>query len=674
MAGDALDPGEILTVKDCAMALQITARGVRDGCEAGRYPGSFKNSEGAWCIPLPALPTEAQARHLVSAIGAAESTASMQLSPEEAESLWGRFGGGSEKAKERAYRDAEACRYWQLCLTEGKPRKETAQQIRERFDIKQSALYEKLGRIAGYDPMHWPALLAGQWQGAGGRRAEWPTEAWKCFIREALPAGSPIKTAWKRTRNEAKRQGWGKIPGYDKAKADYEAIDYDVRVLLKEGETALKARSPTAQRDYSTLPLHDTWSMDGRRLDVWCIDRHGKYAPRGTVFRPWIYAFAETRSRYFLGYAIGQRLDSDLPMAAFLNVTKNTGRIVPREFEPDNGMEIAAKQNTGGVPWRRRGTVKDDEMFGRFTRLGIEIGWTSVAHGQAKIIERIFGTVGTYLETRHEFRGAYCGNNPSARPEECDRARAIDVERIEALIDQSISDYNQEPGHRGQGMEGKSPHLVYIEQSRAPGLAMRQISAAQERICAYSAAPITISRKDNGFTLLGARYWSEGTAKLPPGAGYSALYNPADLSDTVYVYRGPKRLCEAQRRELTPYNSKPAAKAIMRQRAGYTRKVKEAAKALEDLIAAEGAGLDAQLPKLRAGEMMDVETGEIRERPSLPKSDIRALVPSRTDLLPAAPAKPTEEEERFNRQLAEFERQEEQKAIDSLRKRVAGRR
>lgn len=663
----------MLTADEVAGLLEISDRGVRDGCMRGRYVGAEKDRAGVWYIPLSALSVEVRARYLTQFAGVADAAQS-QFSAGEREALHARFENATRKLKERAWRDAEACHYWQLNLEEGKSCRETATLVRDRFGIRQSALYDKLTRIRGYDPMDWPALLIGQWKGDGARRVRWPGEAWKFFLREALTPRCPVKTAWKRTRNEAARLGWGEVPSYDKAKRDFSALDHDVVTLIKEGETALKARTPTAQRDYTTLPLHDTWSMDGRRLDVMCVDRKGKYGPAGRVFRPWIYAYADVRSRYLLGYALGSRLDADLVRAAFLATIKNTGRIVPREIEPDNGMEIAAKENSGGTPWRRRGKVNDDEIIGLFPRLGIEIGWTQVAHGQAKIIERLFGTTARMLETRHEFRGAYCGNSPEARPEEWDAEKAIDIERLEVVLEKVVREYNEEPGHRGQGMDGKSPHLVYIEQSRAPGLALRQISSAQERICAYSATPITISKKDGSFIVLGARYWSEGSAKLQPGSGYYALYNPGNLSDAVYVYRAEKRLCEAQRMELTPYNDKAAAKDILRQRASYTRKVKDAARAIQDLIVAEGAGLAAQLPKLRAGEVLDTDTGEICVRQNLPKSAVRSLVPTRSDLLPSSAVPPTKDEEEMRRRIDQLERHEEQKAIDGLRKRATGRR
>lgn len=676
----ATDAGALLTADEVSELLRGDARRVREGCAAGRYPGAFKDEAGAWHIPLSALPIEARARHLARevgiVIGRPSSSEFRELPSDEAEALWQRFEGASKKLKERAQRDAEACHFWRLGMAEGRARKDMTAEIGERFGIKKSALYEKLARIDRYDPMHWPALLLGQWTGDGGRRVAWPTAAWKCFLREALTPKCPIRTAWRRTCAEAKRQGWGAIPSYDKAKADYEAIDEDVKVYIKEGETALKARSPTARRDYTSLPLHDTWSMDGRRLDVFCIDRNGKYGKPGRVFRPWIYAYAEVRSRFWLGHALGPDLNSDSVRAGFLAAIKTTGRVVPREIEPDNGREIGARENSGGTPWTRRWRGKEDPngIIGLFPRLGIEIGWTNVAHGQAKIIERVFGTIAQMLEMRHEFRGAYCGNTPDARPEEWDATTFVEIERMEKLIDQVVTDYNEELGRRGQGMDGKSCHQVYIEQARAPDLAVRTITATQERLCGYSAAGITISKKDGGFTILDSKYWSEGTSKLPPGKGCYALYNPSNLSDAVYVYRGEKRLCEARKVELTPYNSKPAAKEIMRARASYTRDVKAAAKALQELIAAEGAGLEAQLPKLRSGEVMDIATGEIKEKPVMPKSKVVSIVPTRTDLLPTQKSAPTKAEEEMSRRIAELDRQAEERAIDGLRKRAAVRR
>jgi len=134
----------------------------------------------------------------------------------------------------------------------------------------------------------------------------------------------------------------------------------------------------------------------------------------------WIYAIQEVRSRVLLGYALGASLDADLVRGAFLDALKTTGRLIPRKIQPDNGMEIAAKEHTGGAPWRRRGKVLEDEIIGTFPMLDIEVDWASVAHGQAKPVERLFGTLAQRVETRPELRFAYCSNSPESRPEEFD--------------------------------------------------------------------------------------------------------------------------------------------------------------------------------------------------------------------------------------------------------------
>ena len=676
----AAGPGAFVTAGKASALMHADRRRIGEDCAAGLYRGAVKNDSSAWLIPIDSLPLEARARLLAQQAGFDPARPTWPnysaISDEEASTLWERFESASKEAKERAQRDAEACHFWRLGVAEGKPAKALADSIAEQFDIKKSALYDKLARIGDYDPMHWPALLCGQWKGTGGRRVEWPAGAWAMFQREALTHSCKIRTAWRRTRAEAKRQGWGAIPSYHKAKADYERIDYDVRVLLKEGETALKARSPTAQRDYNALPLHDTWSMDGRRADLICIDRKGKYGKPGRVFRPWVYAYADVRSRYWLGHAIGPDLNSDSVRAGFLAALKTTGRIIPREIEPDNGREIAARENSGGTPWMRRWNGKKDPsgIVGLFPLLGIEIGWTTVAHGQAKIIERVFGTTGQMLETRAEFAGAYCGNTPDARPEEWDAAKAVDIERFEELLNQVVKDYNEEIGHRGQGMDGKSPHQVYSELIVGSGFAARKISAEQERLCTYSVEPITISKRTGRFTILGASYGGPACSKLEPGSDYYARYNPANLSDTVYVYRGEKRLCTAQKVELTGYNDKATAKKIMRDRASYIRNVKANANALKEAMAAEAAGLESQLPRLRENEALDLATGEITTTPALPRATVIQLVPTKADPLPKPEAARSKEDEDLSRRVAELDRQREQAAIDGLLMRAAVRR
>lgn len=655
-----------LTSNEVASILCISGQAVRENCSKSRYPSAHKDASGTWRIPLSSLPPLAQAKYLAKnshvAPGGWHEDDRRELIEEEAEALWEFFENATAKLKQQAYRDTEACHAWQIMKAQGIRYQVALDEIKNEYGLSKSTLYDKIARIKGYDPQHWPALLVGQWAGENVRQVVWHEDARKCFIRNALTPGCKIKTAWSRTKRQAEKEGWGAIPSYDTAKNNFRKLDQDVVTLVKEGETALKVKSPTAIRDYN-FPLHTIWSMDGRSMDLRVIDTKGKYGPAGREFRLWIYAFQEVRSRVLLGYALGASLDADLVRGAFLNALKTTGLLIPRKIQPDNGMETAAKEHTGGAPWRRRGKVLEDEIIGTFPMLDIEVVWAGVAHGQTKPVERQFGTLAQMVETRPEFRGAYCGNSTETKPEEF--GTPVPVELVEQALNEEIAAYHRTP-HRGHGMGGKSPLQVYAEQMKMPGVAVRKISQAQLRLCTYSAVPITI-RRNGSFTILGASYWSEGTTKLAPGKGFYARYNSQNLSDPVYVYRKEKRLCEAVRTELTGFNDKAAGKEIMKKRAAYTKAVKQSAKALQDLSNSDDRAYLNALAAEVLPEMVDGKTGEI-----LPTAQVLEIVKGRADPLQARKTADDLENDEIKEEAKRMQERQSMESAERVRQRARG--
>ncbi|MDP2829209.1 MAG: transposase domain-containing protein [Sulfuricellaceae bacterium] len=640
-----------LTSDEAADLLCISGQAVRASCAESRYPAAHKDPSGSWRIPLSSLPALAQAKYWAQNMNIAPGgwleEDRRELSEDAAEKLWEFFEGATLKRKAQAYKDAEACHAWQIMAAKDIHYQVALDEIKKEFGLPKSTVYDKINRIKGYDPQHWPALLVGQWKGENARQVEWHAEAWKSFLRESLTPNRPIKTAWNRTKRLAAQNGWGAIPSYDTAKNDFRKLDHDVVTFIKEGETALKVKSPTAIREYD-MAVHDIWSLDGRRKDLFVYDHKGKYVKKRTVFRLYIVAIEELRSRMLVGYALGGALDADLVRAAFLDALKTTGRIIPREIQMDNGMENAAKEISGGAPWRRRGKVLADEIPGLFPMNNIAVTWPGVAHGQAKPVERLFGTLAQMAETRPEFRGAYCGNSPEMRPEECDASKAVPVELVEQILAEEIAAYHRTP-HRGNGMDDKSPMQVYVEQMNKPGVVCRKITPAELRLCAYSATAITI-RKDATFTIMGAAYWSEGTAKLAQGKGYYARYNPHNLSDPVYVYHKEKLLCEAKKKELTSFNDKAEGKAIMKARATYTKAVKTSAKALQALSGSDSREYLNALAAQISPEIVDKETGEV-----LPGAKVLEITRGKVDTLPDGTSAKELEREKIARLAEEFE-------------------
>lgn len=620
---------------NAAKLIGITDRGVRDNAAAGKYPGAYKtttNGGKGWAIPLNALPAEAQALYWHEQFTAAGLTADLfeggsTFTPEERDEHWKRYELATEKCQARA-RDAFAAlmRFNEL-LCQGTKKMAAYAAVMSEFDIVRSTFNLWQKSVDGLEQGDWLPALVPDFSGrTNARRAEWPEKAWLFFLRDALAPGRPLKTAYNRTAREAEAQGWGKLPSFQTARRDFAALDAAAITYLREGDTALKRLSPTIRRDYTAYALHEQWSMDGRRMDLMVRDSKGEFGQKGRTFRLWLYAIVDMRSRYLVGYALGACLNSDLVRDAVMDAFKRTQRMAPKGVQIDLGREAAAKEITGGSPHRARGKVKEDEIIGLLPFLGIVVSWATPAHGQTKPIERLFGTLARMVETRPEFRGAFCGNTPEARPEEWDAGKATSIDLVREIFAEELGAYQRTP-HRGDGMDGKSPMQVYTELMNAPGYVPRQISPLQMRVCALSAVPITI-QKDGSFIIHGARYYSVETASLPKGRGYYARYNRHDLAEPVFVYRASKLLAENVRQiERTPGNSKEAAQKIAKERADFTRAKKAAAKALVNIQNLDTPAEIAKSTAITHPELVDKETGEI-----LSVAKVVALTPPAADL------------------------------------------
>ena len=363
-----------LAAGDAAKLTGITDRGIRDNAAAGKYPGAHKitgpGGEG-WAIPLDALPASAQAMYYHQQFTAAGLTGDLfpsgsSFSPEDREDHWKRYDESTEKCQARA-RDAFAAvlRFNELRRA-GIGKMEAYATIKEEFGVARLTFNEWQQAVDGLDQSDWLPALTPDFSGrTNARRAEWPAPAWLHFLRGALTPGADVATAYKRTVREAEAQGWGQLPCLSTARNDLKfSVNRDVATLIKEGPTALKRLSPTVERDYEAYRLHEVWSMDGRRIDLMVRDTKGEFGPKGRVFRMWLYGVQEVRSRYFVGYSLGPELNADAVRDALVNAFSKTGLIRPEEVQVDNGMEAAAKEITGGAPWRRRGKVKEDEIIG----------------------------------------------------------------------------------------------------------------------------------------------------------------------------------------------------------------------------------------------------------------------------------------------------------------------
>jgi len=581
----------VLSSAEVANLLGITKRAVIYACQQGAYGDVMLtdcNGGAGYLIPLATIPAVGQARYWSNRAG--QEVDLDELPTEQAESLWKRYEAATPKLRERAQASLAALLEMERLQRQGQPMTGPdgiLEHIREEFGISKSALYLARKATDAYPRSCWAPLLVPDYDGKNAKTTDFPPAAWYYFLKHVRNPGARIKTAWKKTLREAKKQNWGAIPSYDTAMKLWKAIPEDTRAYMRGEETAVKRLSPSLRRDRTTLAINELWSTDSRILDYWVIDAHGDLGQKGRPpFRLWMTAYVEARSSLLIGYALGIDLNADLVQAAFLNALDTSGLIIPQDIQHDNGRENFAKIISGGAEnrgFRERSATKENDIVGLYPMLDIGCEWAQPANGQAKIVERVFGTLSLMHDRMlGDFPGAYCGHSPDNRPENCDPAKAVPLRAARQLLQEDINAYNRQPS-TGQGMGGKSPLQIYSELMEHEVTKCRRITTAQRRMCALSATDITI-RKDGGFSILGSQYRDLQTVKLAPGKGYYARFNPNDLQEPVHVYQGTKLVAQDVKAiSLTPYRSKEDAKRIGKEKTAYRRSLKASAAAFDSM-------------------------------------------------------------------------------------------
>lgn len=584
-----------LTAAEFAKCLGVTARAARNGCKAGLYPGSrlarMNGGEG-WQIPLNCLPPSAQIawherqrKERPAKVKPARTNGRDNVSPNETaaapvaandqayrDALWDAFWKATEGQREEATRRAEIVHEHNRLAGNGAPEAE----ILVALGISRATMWRYREKVKGQDTTLWAPLLLPEWKGKT-HRAEFTEEAWQYIQDQYLIQSQPsLKAVYRRALKIAPENGWI-IPSYDTVNDRIEALPRNFRVWKREGNKALERTFAHQERDYTALELHELWDADGHKADVFVRDKAGE------VFRPIIVAWQELRSRRILGWAVGKSETADLVRRALHKSIVACGNAIPRRVLTDNGMAFAAKENTGGAPTRNRFKVKENEIPGTLTLLGIGTQWATPGHGQAKPIESAWRTL-TEMAKRKEFEGAYCGNKPDAKPENFSEKNAVPLAVFLRILEETFADYNAR-AHRGNGMHGKSPQQVY--ESLLPSTVIRQATDDQIRFCLLAAEPVRLNRENGSFEVLKNRYWSEACSGLARKPGYSVRYDPENLESPVYLFLNGRFLFEVPIYAKTGFNNKEAAKGHARRKRAFKASVKQLDQNRKKLWAAE---------------------------------------------------------------------------------------
>ncbi|MBI4740726.1 MAG: hypothetical protein HY777_04015 [Betaproteobacteria bacterium] len=604
-----------LNAIDVSKLLEITVRSVQKNAVSGRFPGAQKVTENGvevWRIPFGSLPAEAQTRYLqeraprrtpeeeksyirslnAKTVADAQADAIAGRAPartkllpvpilDDAQSaaLWKRWEPASNKEKDKAKRALLRMQAWDRHAKAGLVIKsEIEAAIRAEFgDVETShaTLWRYRQRIEGQPRDLWAVLLLAEY--CGGKPAiELEPDAWQWFVSEwGIQSKPHVSVVYRRYKAEAVQRGW-KIPSVDWFADRINTIPIPVQTYLRDGNKSLQEALPPIVRDYEKLPMHSIWCSDFRRLDVWCwMD--------GEVCQPHMIAWQELRTRKILAWRLVKNPNPDAVRLCFRDALLANDSM-PMSIYVDNGMEYAAKCNTGGATRRNRFKKRDDDVWGLFTLLNVKIIWSTPGHAWAKPIESFWAGFKQGLENRREFEGAYKGASPDQRPEnaapnkEKAAAVAIPEARIKELIAEEVNGFHGR-GHRGHGMNSRSPNDVWAELQATPELLHRKPNDQQLKLCLARMEAVKLDRYGQ-FTLQGSKYGSEklATERLP-NVTYTVLFDPDNLSRPVSVLLNGEPYGEAAPIGPVQFGDTEAVREHSKHKARYRKAIKAVAEA-----------------------------------------------------------------------------------------------
>lgn len=644
-----------LSTQQVAEMLGISRQAIVKSCKNndGRYKGGvydFKKTVGnggeQYKINIKSLPEHIRAKHLVKTVE--NLTPHLQEINELVDirndfvNTWDKFNKKPDTVKTRAELRLRILIHLEDFKKQGFKQEDSLRYIESQYGIELSRL--KVSRwkhlVLGIPKEHWLPYLAPDYKGRDKEEIYQPI--WMHFLSQYLSQAKPAASVvYNEIKLLVKSGRWGdvSIPScktfINRLNTD---IDQHTVILGREGASALGNALPHQRRDYVTSQgIHEMWCADGRTLDVFAR------WPDGSVSRPHMVMWMDIHTRMPLYYLIYTKTNSEMVAESFAMAMKRADAI-PRHILLDNGREFNALAVTGGQRSRKRFTFKDDEVKGFTTLLGIEVHFSTVAHGQSKPIERLFSTLLNLIDKRvHSTYKAYVGKDPVSRPEDCNPDDAIPINELDLIIKQQINIYCQTP-HRGHGMNGKSPLektelCVKDYQGRRPNQHQINLCRSLKRRLKLS-DQYFFEFKLDGFGVV--RYVPPIELNLKRGNYYDVSPISSQPELPALVFEDTKFIGEAHYEKRTPFLAREAAAPTMAKRKDAIAKSKNKIKQINNsavILEHELSNLISfpQAPNIKPimvhkpyvttktlvnGDVIDSQSGEILER----KNNIETLV------------------------------------------------
>lgn len=392
-----------------------------------------------------------------------------------------------------------------------------------------------------------------------------PDEAWNTFYSIWFNTKASVQQCYEMTCEKHKND-FDCLPSiYSFRRKLKSYIPEPVKELRDNGKKALEDKYMAHIKvDYNSMYSNQQWVADHHMLDVIVEDE------KGHVFRPWLSAWIDRKSRYIVGYEINPcEPNSDIVLRSFAKACIKCG--IPDEVELDNGKDFKAYDlfnNANGMSVSQQ--------------MGIKVTNAIVKNAKAKPIERMFRTM---EEKYFALLPSYIAGKPHLRPEKMNmtnkklKEKGLCMPYAELLdtMELLVKEMNNTV-HTGAGMGNKTPYEVYTSNFTKPVRIVRDTDVLN-LLLQRTSRPVKVGR--NGIKVSTIGYWFDSD-KLIEYAGKTvfARYNSDDVSK-VYVYTTDDRfICTAYCNELAELGTEASIDLIRE----YQRRRKERKKKLNEFM------------------------------------------------------------------------------------------
>jgi putative transposase len=375
-------------------------------------------------------------------------------------------------------------------------------------------------------------------------------------------------------------------------------------ILAREGNQAWRAQcEPKCERDLSDLLVGEWWVSDHREFDVFVQLPWWNHVTREMehkIFRPWLTAWLDLRSRALVGYVVCMNPSSESIACALRDGILKHG--LPAHLYRDRGKDYKANWWGGKYITHRNVKLSDDAMLllkpGVISESGIQLHAAKAYTPWAKPIEGWFGR--TFPQWERALPG-WCGSDNKERPEKL----ADEIARRELL---TLDEFTQRVGgciDEGYNRTANSALAGATPAELWRGVAIQRPNPRTLDLLMMKHKPVQVTHQ--GIKLFNRLYWSD-ELMLRVGTKVSVRYSPAEIGRLIVLDPATHQFvceainepamrmgaCEADMKRLAL--KKKQAKEAVQEYSGHRRVLREPDRAAEELIAERRAQKVVTLP------------------------------------------------------------------------------